>query len=151
MKKFNFPLQKILDYKEYIQKNEEDVLKQLRSSYVKLCSNRDELLRIRREYAETFEGKCGSGIQISEAVIYKSYISQLNEQIEEFERRIAMVEKEIERQIERVLVATMERTSLDKLKDKCLEEYSFEERKEEERFINEFVSNASASQADSGD
>jgi len=149
MKRFNFSLQKILDYKERIKKNEENILGKLRASHLRLCTERDELISKRREYAKTFESRCETGILASEAMVYKSYISQLNQQIKDLGRRISLLEKEIDLQIKRVIRADKEKTSLEKLRDKYFEEYCSQQRKEEEKLIGEFVSNTSTSRTGS--
>lgn len=56
--------------------------------------------------------------------------------------QILMKEREIEKQLEAVIDATKEVSKLEKLEEHQIEEYKAAEQKENELFIEEFVSNS---------
>ncbi len=143
MKKFSFSLDKLKSFKEQNLEKEKNALGFLRSEcnemYEKLENLKLSLVRSNEEYNE----KTAKGISVLEISMIKSYQKSLNDQIKFMLNQIEIQEQKIERQLLVVVEATKECSSLEKLEEKQLEEYRFNEAKSQEKFIEEYVLNSS--------
>ena len=77
-----------------------------------------------------------------EMVMFSSFHNTLRLRIEDQEKLIKRIEADVERQTGVVTEASKEVKSLEKLKDKQLEDYNFRAAKAEESFIEEYVNGA---------
>lgn len=143
MKKFEFTLEKLKNYREQILGKEKNTLGGLRAQLVeiekklKLTSKLLALARI--ELMKMFE----RGTNSTEIAVHKRYITTLQQEIRQQNKAISDKEREIEKQLQVVVEATQEVSKLEKLEEKQLEDYRYQEQKEDELFIEEFVSNSS--------
>lgn len=147
MKKFGFSMQKVLEYDGHVQNREKNLLREMFISYYKLCSEMDKLLK-RYEFSKSeYRMKCKTGVVIKEIINLKSYIIDIQSQMETLKNAIKAAEIEIDKQIQKVTNATKEKTSMEKLRDRYYEVYKSLERKEDEIFIDEFVANSTFSRS----
>ena len=143
MKKFSFTLQKLLDYKQQLLQKEKNFLAELRQ-------RRDELI-VEKEQTEAtmlaanakFRELMKKGLNTNSIIMHKQYMNDLNMRIKELIGLIEAADGRVEKQLAVVVSATQEVSTLEKLEEKQLEEYTAAFRKEEEKFIEEFVNNAS--------
>lgn len=140
MKKFSFSLDKVLEYKNQVLgslQNEHakilaDVLRQ--ENYIELLENQYKDLNFQ------FNEKKTNGMTVLEAASYEGYFRRLEVQIEEENEKLAELRKEEDEKREEVVEAKKETSSIEKLKEKKVEQYRKETQKVEEQFIEEFVS-----------
>lgn len=144
MKKFSFPLNSVLRYKDQI-------LNSLKNEYgiiVMEVSKQQEKIRnlnLRyKEMNEEFNSKKVCGIAVHEIHCYESYLRSLEKEIEKELFALQDLKKAEEEKQKEVINAKVESASIVKLKDKKLEAYKKEVQKNEELFIEEFVSNCRA-------
>lgn len=141
MKRFKFSLEKVLDYRTHIQDKEKDTLAKLRAEYNQLLDEERELQRryeaAKREYAES----SAAGIKIIDAAIMLNNIEDIRRLIEIQRAKISEKEMQVEHQAKKLIVATQEKMTVEKLREKKLEIYRSEEAKSEEKFIDDFLSN----------
>ncbi len=140
MKKFSFTLGRLLDYKRQLLKNEKNTLSQLRAQLQRVIDEREELKRRLDESNEDFQEKCRNGITTTQIITIKTYHNSLIEQIKQLDKMRGIVEDKIEKQLDVVVEATKEVSSIEKLEEKQLVEYNEAVRKSEELFIEEHVS-----------
>ena len=145
MKKFEFTMQKVLEYKAHTQRNEKEILARLQLRHNKLCAEYEELIARREEYQNEYIRKCRAGVSIKEIIALRTYIGELQMKISAIEKKIKESHMGVERQIQKVLAVTMEKTTLEKLKKKYYKIYRYQENKEEEIFISEFIANTGLS------
>ena len=74
--------------------------------------------------------------------LHKKYISSLQQDIYRIKAAIVQKEEEVQLQLQKVVDATKEVSKIEKLEEKQIEQYKYEEQKESEQFIEEFVSNS---------
>ena len=143
MKKFQFTLQKLMDFREQELDRQKNTLSALRGELVKIEEATADLRR--KVYAESteLERVCAQGAQAYEVSVRKRYIVTLQQEIHQKEAQAVQKKAEIEAQLGVVVEATKDVKTLEKLEEKQLEEYKALETKENEQFIEEFVSNAS--------
>lgn len=140
MKKYNFNLQKILEYNKHIQKKEQDVLAEMKYEYITM---NDEYRKTEDGYKYTavrLGEEVSAGMKLSDYITENIYIKQYSEQMIDIKNRMSDKEKEIDIQVNRLVAVSKEKTILEKLNEKQLREYMSVFRKYEENLIDEFVS-----------
>ena len=140
MKRFNFTLGKLLDYKDQVlskEKNDLAALRGLRNQTEEEKIQLEETLKIS---GEEFAVKAAEGMSVNDITMFKNFHSALFRQIKDAEEKIADLDRKIQNQTEVVVRASKDVNSLEKLRDKQLEEYRFNVAKSEEQFIEEYVS-----------
>ncbi len=141
MKRFEFSLNKLLNYKDQVLKKEKNDLANLRKQQQQAIDEKHEMIGKLKHSNEDFVIKSNFGMTPQHIALAKSYMNSLSEQIRSLERIIVILEGQIEKQLGVVIEATKEVSSLEKLQEKQLEEYKKEFQKAEETFIGEYVSN----------
>lgn len=144
MKKFNFPLDTVLGYKN-------QVLDSLRNEHASslndVIKQEEHIENLQIQYAEfnqSFNEKKAIGITIIEALNYESYLRKLEAIIKQEYKKLNELKKIEEEKRNMVIEAKKETASIEKLKEKKLEQYNKEVQKNEELFIEEFVANSRA-------
>lgn len=145
MKKFVFPLDTVLDYKDQLLSN----LKIEHGRIIEQVSLREnEVNCLLDKYAKcnaTFNKSKLNGITVIEARNYEMYLNQLSKEIELEMEKLNQVKKAEEKKRNEVVEARKETASIEKLKEKKFHQYTKELQKKDEQFIEEFVSNAMVS------
>ncbi|MGI5891298.1 MAG: flagellar export protein FliJ [Bacillota bacterium] len=142
MKKFQFSMQKILEYKTHMEDSEKNTLQAMRLYHQQLEEKLQLLCGQVNQYQCDYEQKCSEGIAIRDLISLQDYIHELQEQINHIINLIEKSKQEIEQQINKLVAISKEKNSMDKLKEKHWEDYQHEQRKIHEVFIDEFISNA---------
>jgi len=141
MKKFIFSLQKLLDYKIQVLDAERATLADmnavLRGFEDELEAFQAERARRSREYQE----RIATGVTPVDMEMYRNYLRTLDDAIFQKEVQIDMQRKVIDKQMDKVRETNMDISIIEKLKENKLEEYNHLDRKEQELFIEEFVTN----------
>jgi flagellar FliJ protein len=148
MKKFSFSLQKLLDYKEQVFESERNILVEMNAMLARLQSELEQMRAEHMKRVQEFNEKAAQGILPAEMQTHKYYLVVLDEDIRNKIQQIEMQEKAIDKQMDVVREAKMEISSIEKLKEKKLEEYTYLSGKADEQFIEEFISNQRASAVD---
>lgn len=144
MKKFAFSLQRLLDYTTQMLDIERATLADmnavLRGFIEELEALRAEYAMRGREYAE----KAAEGTTPLEMRMRRDYLTSLDDRIHSKQVQIEMQRKVVEKQTDKVRDTKMEISTMEKLRENKLDEYNALDQKEQELFIEEFVSNAKA-------
>ncbi len=140
MKRFNFTLGKLLDYKEQVLSKEKNDLAALRGLRNQAEEEKIQLEETLKTSGEEFAAKAAEGMSVNDITMFKNFHSALFRQIKDTEEKIADLDRKIQNQTEVVVRASKDVNSLEKLRDKQLEEYRFNVAKSEEQFIEEYVS-----------
>lgn len=145
MKKFKFPLDMVLIYKQQIL----DVFHGEHATILAQVRQQEETLQaiwVRyRAYNTEYRKRKYEGLPITEALIYQSGLRSLEDEIQKETQQLAELYKQEEKKREQVVEAKKETSSLEKLKEKKLDLYQKAIRKDEEAGIDEFVSAARVS------
>lgn len=144
MKKFFFALETVLNYKE-------QVLDGLKGEHARIlakvreCERAIEMLEEeRRLCAREFQEHRIKGMTIGEAHAYEGYLDSLRIKIHMKRHQLAKLREEEEAKRNEVVEAKKETSSIDKLKEKKRAEYDKAVQKEDENFIEEFVTTKNA-------
>lgn len=141
MKKFNFSLQKILEIKSQVLDN---LKMELNNINQQITAEENEIINLNKKYKEInnkFNTKTSVAMTVGEITYYKIYMVNVLKKIESKKEEVVVLNKKAESKRHEILNMNMEISSLEKLKEKEYEEYKYISMKDEENFINEFVSN----------
>ncbi|MCI8908135.1 MAG: flagellar export protein FliJ [Angelakisella sp.] len=140
MKKFQFSLQAMRDYRERLLDEEKGTLQRLKAER---DSIEEHLRRLEGEFigiSREMQEKQEEGTTIIELKKLSAQLDNLRLQIQDQEAALAKAEAQVGRQMEKVVAANQEVSKLDKLEERQREEYRHQVSKAEEDRIDEFVS-----------
>ncbi|MCI8341657.1 MAG: flagellar export protein FliJ [Firmicutes bacterium] len=142
MKKFSFHLEPVLKYKG-------DILESVKNEHgMALRDVVDQEERIRnieknkQEYISKFDEKKKISISVAEAEIYEMYIARQEAVLKKEREHLKVLEKIEAEKREKMIEAKKEKLSIEKLKEIKVSQYNKAMQKENELFIEEFVSNS---------
>ena len=144
MKKFSFPLETVLDYKNQAL----DALRMEHGAILAQVRAQEKVIEdLETEYRQSdadFTQRKLEGINILDAMSYETYLRSLERKLQEEYRKLERLQKREEEKRAQVVEARKETATIEKLKEHKLEDYRRAEQKEEEKRIEEFVSNTRA-------
>jgi len=143
MKKFKFSLEKILDLKNQFLKNLKNDLMRLK---LDLKNKEDEINDLNRKIADTdakYVEKTKESISSVEIVSYKDYLDRLYMEKKELFMQKRIIINKIENKKKDVISMNMEISTLEKLREKKMDDYNYKVQKAEEQLIEEFISMSS--------
>ena len=139
MKKFFFSLDTVLNYKE-------QVLDGLKAEHARIlmkvreCEHAIEMLEQEHlRCAGEFRENRFNGMKISDIHTYENYLEALGIKIRRKYEQLEKLKEKEEAKRNEVVEAKKETSSIDKLKEKKFKEYEKAVQKEDEQFIEEFV------------
>lgn len=141
MKKFSFPLDKVLDYKQQIVES----LQGEHAAALAEVRKQEELIEsLEQRYEDCnieLKEQQRLGITVKQIFTYENYMEVLTYQIKKEKEALVLLKKKAEIKRQQVVEARKESSSIEKLKEKKIESYNKEIQKEQEQLIEEFVSN----------
>lgn len=140
MKKFEFSLSHMKDYRERLLDEEKGTLQRLKAERDQI---ENDIARLENDFAELsrkMQEKAEKGTTIVELKKYSAQMDNVRLQIKELEKALVRAEAKVEKQMQVVVEANQEVSKLEKLEEKQLEEYRHLVNKAEEDRIDEFVS-----------
>ena len=140
MKKFNFPLEKVLRFRTSLLDEEKNKLAELRRDVIETENKIDDCRRQMAESDLELKESTAKGTTIQRIQILNFQIETARNMIEELEKQLKKQQLLVERQLGVVLEATKDVNGLERLKEKQREEYNEAVRKEDDLTISELVS-----------
>ena len=140
MKKFNFPLEKVLRFRTSLLDEEKNKLAELRRDVIETENKIDDCRRQMAESDLELKESAAKGTTIQRIQILNFQIESARNMIEELEKQLKKQQLLVERQLGVVLEATKDVNGLERLKEKQREEYNEAVRKEDDLTISELVS-----------
>ncbi|SET93780.1 flagellar export protein FliJ [Lacrimispora sphenoides] len=144
MKKFNFPLNTVLNYKDQVLDNLKNEHAQIVDKVVRQEQKVEELSDRRNDACTRFKAEIGKGIAVNMMREYETYITFMQKKILTEQGVLQKLQRKEEQKREEVVEARKEVVSIEKLKEKKLLQYNKEVLRSEELFIEEFVSNTTS-------
>lgn len=142
MKMFNFPLEKVLNFKNQVLDNLQNEL-----AVIQLQLNEVEkiLKDLNDKYRLTSDGLLiayKGDITAKDIHSYKIFLNEIDKQIRLYEQKKEAVKAQFSKKQNEIVNAKIEVSTFEKLKEKQFSQYTLSEKKEQELFIEEFVNNA---------
>lgn len=142
MKKYSFPLDNVLNFRE-------QVLENLKSEHAQILMQIAEREKVIRQLKDTSEetnhwlnDRMGTTpMSIGELQEYRRYLDHLQQKIQAEQEKLALLRQKEEAKRDEVVAAKKDKASIERLKEKSREEYQHAYQKDEEQQIEEFVSN----------
>ncbi|WP_026892823.1 flagellar export protein FliJ [Lacrimispora aerotolerans] len=141
MKKFNFPLDTVLNYKDQTLDNLKSEHAIILAQVVQQEQTIHALSEQRMAACTRFREETHCGMTVSAMREYESYITYMQQRILYEEVTLKKLRLKEEQKRNEVVEAKKEKSSIEKLKEKKLDQYNKEVLRSEELFIEEFVSN----------
>ncbi len=141
MKKFSFPLDTVLNYKDQVLDNLKSEHAQILSRVAQQENKIKSMNDLRNVACVRFREEAQTGISINTMREYETYIIHMEKKILTEHGVLATLKKKEEQKRSQVVEAKIEKSSIEKLKEKKLMLYNKEAQRSEELFIEEFVSN----------
>lgn len=141
MKKFNFPLNTVLNYKDQVLENLKTEHAQILADIAQQERRIEELMDKSQSAAVRYREDTQCGVTVNIMREYERYITFIQQRIVAEQGVLLKLTKKEEQKRAEVIEAKKEKASIDKLKEKKLDQYNKEVLKSEELFIEEFVSN----------
>lgn len=151
MARFIFKLQSVLNFKKQVENN---LKNQLGNALRKLEEEKEVLNNFEKEkkkYISEIGSKASTGVKIGLLRSYNSYISFIRQEILNQCERIKSVQEIVDKYREELIQAMKSRKILETLKEKQYEEYLREERKKEQKIIEEVINFKMSSQKNGGE
>ncbi|MCR4601837.1 MAG: flagellar export protein FliJ [Clostridia bacterium] len=141
MAKFRFSLESVQKYKD-------QQLDQAKSEYAEaknaVAAQKALIEKMRLEYADKrqhLNEKKAQGLKIRELNEHQRYLLLYQEKIEDEEIRLGQLERKARACEKKMVDAKVESKSIETLHDRRLDEFNAAEKKSEENFIEEFITN----------
>ena len=141
MKKFNFPLNTVLNYKDQVLENLKTEHSKILADIAQQERRIEELMEKSQNAAVRYREDTQCGVTVNIMREYERYITFIQQRIVAEQGVLLKLKKKEEQKRAEVIEAKKEKASIDKLKEKKLDQYNKEVLKNEELFIEEFVSN----------
>ncbi len=142
MKKYSFRLEPVLKYKN----DKLEIIKNEHAKIINRIVRQEEKIEAmeqkRNSFVISFNNKKSSGITPFEAINYENYLVQQMHKIKQEQIVLSGIKEEEALKKEELLEAKKEVLTIEKLKEISKEQYRQAESKENEMFIEEFVSNS---------
>ncbi len=139
MPKFRFNLETLLRHREDLEQKERDALLRVNYKYETELRHRDGLVAKFRETMNELAQKQSSNMDPKELNWFHMYLHRLTHEIRESEKRLAVLEKEVQTQKEAVIEASKKKKVLASLKEKKAKEFTVEMDKQEQKEIDDLV------------
>ena len=138
MKKFQFSLDRIKQYRIQVEEMEKNDLAELRAQLSRLREQEQDILASIAAKTDELRKIFKKGAFPNEINVANRFLTSRKQDLEMKRQEIAAKNREIEKKLEEVLEATKEVKKLEKLEEHQLEEYRRQETKENENFLEEF-------------
>lgn len=148
MKKFQFTLDRIKQYRMQLEEMEKNDLAALRAELSVLLEEEEAIKKAIADKTEELRRIYRRGAYPNEISVANRYLTLRKQDLEMKRQEIAEKNREIEKKLEEVLEATKEVKKLEKLEEHQLEEYREQETKENENFLEEFFGGSRQSAAE---
>ena len=140
MKKFEFSLRHMRDYRERLLDEEKGTLQRRKAERDQIENDRARLEGDFAALSRKMQEKAEKGTTVIELRKLIAQMDNVRLQIQDLEKALVKAEQRVEKQMDVVVEANKEVTKLDKLEEKQREEYRHQVSKAEEDRIDEFVS-----------
>lgn len=139
MKKFDFSLQKIMNFK---QQRLDILMSELQNMQIELDNTDKMIARTNDDYnnkGKELEEKSQSGISKSEMITYNAYLHSLIVKSNELAARRVNIESAMEKKKKDIVAIKSDIKGMEKLKDKQYKEYQKASQKSFEQEVEDFV------------
>lgn len=142
MKKFQFGLDRVLDYRQRILEGRQNEYATAARQVQEQQARLDAVQARYQDLNDRFREEAAAGITIADAVSYENGLRGLEREIARETQTLQRLEREAKEKRQRMLQAYMDATVLERLKEKQRDAYQKEVQKRDEQFIEELVSAA---------
>lgn len=139
MKRFSFRLERVLDYRNYLEKRAQMGLADAKNAYLHRQETVRNLIRNRAETAQKRNAKTVQGMTVSRYQIYRSFLRKLDNDL--LDAKAAMVQgaQQVEEKTEDLKKESVRKKALEMLKEKKYQLHRTSQEKEIQQTMDEFA------------
>jgi flagellar FliJ protein len=137
--RFVFSLETLLRYREDVEQKERDVLLRLTYKHQMERNHRQSLEVKLQETMKELELKQSENVDRQELTLFHLYLTRLNYEIGECEKRLSQLQADVQAQKNIVIEASKKRKTLIAMKAKKAKAYSVAMEKQEQKEVDELV------------
>ncbi len=138
---FNFRLQRVLDYREYIKMQKAEKLAEYGAQLDREKNTLNSLLEQKTVIANEMGSKCSKGVQAGYLIQCNMYIDQLKTFIDRSIDSVSNMEKKVKEGREDLVEASRKKEVMDRLKSRHYTRFSSHLAKEQEKEVEDLVNN----------
>jgi len=144
MAKFNFKLERILNYKQMVENSKKNKFGLVQRKLYE----EESILNNFNEYKKTIlkEKNSSTELKAGYLALYNTYINDLNNKIKKQQQKVIETEVELEKAKAEMIDAVKEKKIFEKLKENEYERFTYDLKKQEEKLNDTIVSYKSATQ-----
>lgn len=140
MKRFQFRLQALLNYKKHLEEMARQEMAKAVAQVNECEQQIQTLIRDRKEAALTLEKRVAEGMSSGEFKRYHGFLQVLDQMVVEQKKQKFRLEKALEEKRSILTKRTIDKRAMERLKEKRAEEYVREMLKEEQKVLDEVAS-----------
>jgi flagellar export protein FliJ len=137
--KFHFSLETLLRHRVDVEQSERDELMRRTYKYQLELNHRDELKAKFQQVMQELAQKQIENPEHHELSSYFLYLSRLNQEMDECNKRLNQLQSEVQSQTEAVIEASIERKTLSSMKDKKEKEFIVAQEKQYQKEIDDLI------------
>ncbi len=142
MKRFRFPLQRLLEIRQHKENIIKNQMAQIQRKKISYQQKKEAMLERYAEGIKNMKNEKKSRIlSIAKFQLYQNYFGYLKNQVDKQDALIKLVNDEIKIMSKKLIEARKEKRILERLREKSLQKYFYELRKEEQNFFDEVGTN----------
>jgi flagellar export protein FliJ len=137
--KFHFTLETLLRHRDAVEQKERDELMRRTYKHQLELNHRDEIKAKSLQIMQELVQKQAENPEHHELASYFLYLSRLNHEMDECEKRLSQLQSEVQAQTEAVIQASIKRKTLASMKDKKKKEFVDAQEKIYQKEIDDLV------------
>lgn len=134
---YNFTLQSLLNHRKFIEETLQKELALFKRSLIDEKKKLKDYEKVRNSLLVKLQQKQRESITVSENLLYLDFLVRMGSDLDKQRDRVLDIEKKIDRKRADLIEAMKAKKTLEKLKEKQLNEYNHKLMKNEQDFMNE--------------
>jgi len=139
MKKFQFRLDRVMEYKKKVEEEKKKELFTARENLRLAIENLKKLMKERKDIMDTLKNFQRDDIKINHVLLYLNYLYALNEKIKLKKIEVSQKEREVAEKEKELIEARKEVKVLENLREKRYQDYLQEVKRKEQFMEDEFA------------
>lgn len=139
MATFNFKLEKVLNYKEIVENQKKSRFAQVKQRLIKEEALLNDFYNHKNELIKE-KNISSKEIKVGELAMYNSYIDMINRKINQQQNIINRTKKELKKAKAEMIDSVKEKKVFEKLKENEYEKFMNEEKRNEEKIVDNLIS-----------
>lgn len=139
--RFNFRLQRVLDYREYVKDKKSEELAKYREMLELEKNTLHGLQNQKKTVASEMDEKCSEGVKVAYLVQCSRYMNRLKDFIERQMANVSDMERKVEICRDQLIDASKKKEMMERLRVRHYERFAYHLSREQEKQLEDLVNN----------